>query len=152
MTESDLLDKEVWFVALGASSAGNRGMRNFLELHKSDLRGALIINLEGIGAGDICFVDYEGLNKTRRSDRRLQSLVRKASKELDGVEMSAERLDWRDTDATPAMEAGCRAMTIMGFDGVAPTGWHWTTDYTGIVEEEKLEYVTGVLMKMVENS
>lgn len=152
MTESDLLDKEVWFVALGASSAGNRGMRNFLELHKSDLRGALIINLEGVGAGDICFVDYEGLNKTRRSDRRLQSLVRKASKELDGVEMSAERLDWRDTDATPAMEAGCRAMTIMGFDGVAPTGWHWTTDYTGIVEEEKLEYVTGVLMKMVENS
>ncbi len=152
MTENDLLDKEVWFVALGASSAGNRGMRNFLELHKSDLRGALIVNLEGIGAGDICFVDYEGLNKTRRSDRRLQSLVRKSSKELDGVEMSAERLDWRDTDATPAMEAGCRAMTIMGFDGVAPTGWHWTSDYTGIVEEEKLEYVTGVLMKMIENS
>lgn len=152
MTENDLLDKEVWFVALGASNAGNRGMKNFLELHKSELRGALIVNLEGVGAGDICFVDYEGLRKTRRSDRRLQSLVRKASKELDGVEMSAERLDWRDTDATPAMEAGCRAMTIMGFDGVAPMGWHWTNDYAGIVEEEKLEYVTGVLMKMVENS
>ena len=66
--------------------------------------------------------------------------------------MSAERLNWRDTDATPALEAGMRAMTIMGFDGVAPTGWHWTTDYTGIVEEEKLEYVTSVLMKMIENS
>ena len=152
MTESDLLDKEVWFVALGASGAGNRGMKNFLELHKSELRGSLIINLEGVGAGDICFVDYEGLSKTRRSDRRLQSLVRKASKELDGTEMSAERLDWRDTDATVAMAAGCRAMTIMGFDGVAPMGWHWTNDYTGIVEEEKLEYVTGVLMKMIENS
>lgn len=152
MTENDLLDKEVWFVALGASGAGNRGMKNFLELHKSELRGSLIINLEGVGAGDICFVDYEGLSKTRRSDRRLQSLVRKASKELDGTEMSAERLDWRDTDATPAMAAGCRAMTIMGFDGVAPMGWHWTNDYTGIVEEEKLEYVTGVLMKMIESS
>ena len=152
MTESDLLDKEVWFVALGASGAGNKGMKNFLELHKSELRGALIINLEGVGAGDICFVDYEGTSKARRSDRRLQSLVRKASKELDGTEMSAERLNWRDTDATPALEAGMRAMTIMGFDGVAPTGWHWTTDYTGIVEEEKLEYVTSVLMKMIENS
>ncbi|MGN0078078.1 MAG: M28 family peptidase [Coriobacteriales bacterium] len=152
MTESDLLDKEVWFVALGASGAGNKGMKNFLELHKSELRGALIINLEGVGAGDICFVDYEGTSKARRSDRRLQSLVRKASKELDGTEMSAERLNWRDTDATPALEAGMRAMTIMGFDGVAPTGWHWTTDYTGIIEEEKLEYVTSVLMKMIENS
>lgn len=152
MTESDLLDKEVWFVALGASGAGNKGMKNFLELHKNELRGALIINLEGVGAGDICFVDYEGTSKARRSDRRLQSLVRKASKELDGTEMSAERLNWRDTDATPALEAGMRAMTIMGFDGVAPTGWHWTTDYTGIIEEEKLEYVTSVLMKMIENS
>ena len=152
MTENDLLDKEVWFVALGASGAGNRGMKNFLELHKSDLRGALIVNLEGVGSGDICFVDYEGNAKPHRSDRRLQSLVRKASKDFDGVEMRAERIDYRDTDATPAMEAGVRAMTIMGFDGVAPTGWHWTTDYTGIVEEEKLEYVTSVLLKMVENS
>lgn len=152
MTENDLLDKEVWFVALGASGAGNKGMRNFLELHKSELRGALIINLEGVGAGDICFVDYEGASKARRSDRRLQSLVRKASKELDGNEMSAERLNWRDTDATPALEAGMRAMTIMGFDGVAPTGWHWTTDYADIIEPEKMEYVTSVLLKMIENS
>ncbi|MGN0039307.1 MAG: M28 family peptidase [Coriobacteriales bacterium] len=152
MTENDLLDKEVWFVALGASSAGNKGMKNFLELHKSELRGALIINLEGVGAGDICFVDYEGASKARRSDRRLQSLVRKASKELDGNEMSAERLNWRDTDATPALEAGMRGMTIMGFDGVAPTGWHWTTDYADIIEPEKMEYVTSILLKMIENS
>ena len=152
MTENDLLDKEVWFVALGASGAGNKGMKNFLELHKSELRGALIVNLEGVGAGDICFVDYEGASKARRSDRRLQSLVRKASKELDGNEMSAERLNWRDTDATPALEAGMRAMTIMGFDGVAPTGWHWTTDYADIIEPEKMEYVTSILLKMIENS
>ena len=152
MTENDLLDKEVWFVALGASNAGNKGMKNFLELHQKELRGALIVNLEGVGSGDICFVDYEGGSKAHRSDRRLQSLVRKASKDYDGMEMRAERLTWRDTDATPAMEAGVRAMSIMGFDGVAPTGWHWSTDYTGIVEEEKLQYVTSVLLKMVENS
>lgn len=152
MTEHDLLDKEVWFVALGASNAGNRGMKNFLELHSKELRGALIVNLEAVGAGDICFVDYEGKNKPHRSDRRLQSLVRKASKEFDGEEMRAERLAWRDTDATPAMEAGVRAMTIMGFDGAAPLAWHWTNDYTGIVEEDKLQYVTSVLFKMIENS
>ena len=152
MTEEDLLDKEVWFVALGASNGGQRGMKNFLELHRSELRGALLINLEGIGAGDICFVDYEGDAKTIRSDRRLQSLVRNASKELDGEEMPAERLNWRDTDATPALKAGLRAMTIMGFDGVAPTGWHWSSDTADIVNEDKMEYTIRLLLKMIENS
>lgn len=152
MTENDMLDKEVWFVGLGASSSSNKGMKNFLELHHSELRGALIVNLEGIGSGDICFVDYEGNGKLHRSDRRLQSLVRKTSKEIDGEEISAERLDWRDTDATPALSAGLRAMTIMGFDGVAPTGWHTLDDTVDIVEEEKLEYVTNLLLRMIENS
>ena len=152
MTEEDLLDKEVWFVALGASNAGNRGMKNFLELHSSELRGALIINLEAVGSGDICFIDYEGEAKVCRSDRRLQSLVRGASKELGKNEIAAERLNWRETDATPALKAGHRAMTIMGFDGVAPTGWHWSSDTIDIVEKKKMNYVTRLLLKMIENS
>ena len=152
MSESDMLDKEVWFVGLGASAPSNRGMKNFLELHHSELRGALIVNLEGIGCGDICFVDYEGSGKVYRSDRRLQSLVRKTSKDLDGEEMSAERLNWRDTDATPALNNGMRAMTIMGFDGVAPTAWRTLDDTIDIVEEDKLEYVADLLLKMIENA
>ncbi len=151
MTEHDLLDKEVWFVALGASSANNRGMRNFLDLHATELRGSLIINLEGVGACDICYVDLEGRGKVERADRRLQTLVRKASKDLGEV-MSAETLTWRDTDATPAMRAGLRAMTIMGFDGVAPTAWHWHTDTTLILDDNALDYTTRLILKMIENS
>ena len=152
MTENDMLDKEVWFVGLGASAPSNRGMKNFLELHASELRGALIVNLEGIGSGDICFVDYEGGGKVYRSDRRLQSLVRKTSKDMDGEEISAERLDWRDTDATPALSNGMRAMTIMGFDGVAPTAWRTIDDTVDVIEEEKLEYVANLLLRMIENA
>ena len=152
MSEADMLDKEVWFVGLGASAPSNRGMKNLIELHSSELRGALIVNLEGIGSGDICFVDYEGNGKVYRSDRRLQSLVRKTSKDRDGEEISAERLDWRDTDATVALSNGMRAMTIMGFDGVAPTAWRTINDTIDVVEEEKLEYVADLLLRMIENA
>ncbi len=152
MTENDLLDKEVWFVALGASNSSEQGMKNFLDLHGSELRGALIINLEAVGAGDIHFVDYEGKGKPHRADRRLQTLVRKASKEVAGTEMKPKRLDWRNTDATPAMRAGARAVTIMGFDGEAPVGWHWNTDTSAVVEEENLDYVADVVLRMIENS
>lgn len=154
MTESDLLDKEVWFVALGASGAGNQGMKNFLELHASELRGSLIINLEAVGAGKIHYVDMEGTGKSHRSDRRLQSLVKKGSKELKGSEMKPKSLEWRNTDATPAMMAGMRAITLMGFDenGVAPVCWHTAEDNADIVDEDNLEYVTRLILNIIENS
>ncbi len=154
MTESDLLDKEVWFVALGASNAGNQGMKNFLELHASELRGSLIINLEAVGAGKIHYIDMEGTGKAHRSDRRLQSLVKKASKELKGSEMKPKSLEWRNTDATPAMLAGMRAITLMGFDenGVAPVCWHTADDTTDIVDENNLEYVSRLILNIIENS
>lgn len=154
MTESDLLDKEVWFVALGASGAGAQGMKNFLDLHSSELRGSLIINLEAVGAGTISYVEVEGTGKPRRADRRLMSLVKKASKEVRGTEMKAKSLEWRNTDATPAMIAGMRALTVMGFadNGVAPVDWHTAEDTANIVEEDKLEYMTRLLLKVIENS
>lgn len=154
MTESDLLDKEVWFVALGASGAGGQGMKNFLDLHSSELRGSLIINLEAVGAGTISYVDVEGTGKPHRADRRLMSLVKKASKEVRGSEMKAKSLEWRNTDATPAMIAGMRALTLMGFadNGVAPVDWHTAEDTANIVEEDKLEYMTRLLLKVIENS
>ena len=154
MTENDLLDKEVWFVALGASGAGAQGMKNFLDLHSSELRGSLIINLEAVGAGTISYIDVEGTGKPRRADRRLMSLVKKASKEVRGTEMKAKSLEWRNTDATPAMIAGMRALTVMGFadNGVAPVDWHTAEDTANIVEEDKLEYMTRLLLKVIENS
>ena len=154
MTENDLLDKEVWFVALGASGAGGQGMKNFLDLHSSELRGSLIINLEAVGAGTISYVDVEGTGKPHRADRRLMSLVKKASKEVRGSEMKAKSLEWRNTDATPAMIAGMRALTLMGFadNGVAPVDWHTAEDTANIVEEDKLEYMTRLLLKVIENS
>ena len=154
MTESDLLDKEVWFVALGASSAGAQGMKNFLDLHASELRGSLIINLEAVGAGQIHYIDMEGTGKPNRSDRRLQSLVKKAAKDLKGSEMKPKSLEWRNTDATPAMIEGMRAITLMGFaeNGVAPVNWHTADDTSDIVDENNLEYVTRLLLNVIENS
>ena len=154
MTEKDLLDKEVWFVALGASSAGAQGMKNFLELHASELRGSLIINLEAVGAGQIHYIDMEGTGSPNRSDRRLQSLVKKAAKELKGSEMKPKSLEWRNTDATPAMIEGMRAITLMGFaeNGVAPVNWHTAEDTSDIVDENNLEYVTRLLLNVIENS
>ncbi len=152
MTTNDTVDKEIWFVALGASAAGNHGMKNFLELHAGELRGALIINLEGVGAGDLRYLATEGEGSVHRSDRRLQTLVRQAAQNVLGHEARAQKMEWRDTDATPALVAGMRAITLMGVDEVAPVGWHWTTDTVDIVDEEQLDGVTDLVLDVIDNA
>ena len=152
MAASDnTVEKEIWFVGLGASSAGNHGMKNFLELHAGELRGALIINLEGIGAGEISYLSTEGCGNVHRSDRRLQTLTRQASQSILGHEARSQKMEWRDTDATPALVAGMRAITIMGIDDVAPVGWHWTTDTVEIVESNQLEQATDIVLDIIDN-
>ncbi len=151
MTEHDLLNKEVWFVAVGASSANQRGMKNFIELHGSELRGSLILNLEGVGAGELCYVDIEGRGKQQCADRRLQKLVRRVSRSM-GEELSAETLKWRNTCATTAQRSGLRAMTLMAFDGVAPLAWRQPSDTADRVEEATLQQTANLVLKMIENA
>ena len=152
MTTNDTVAKEVWFVGLGASAAGNHGMKNFLELHAGELRGALIVNLEGVGAGDICYLGTEGNGSVHRSDRRLQTLVRQAAQNVLGHEARSRKMEWRDTDATPALVAGMRAITLMGMDDTAPVGWHWTTDTLELVDEEQLDDVTDLVLDIIDNA
>ena len=68
--------------------------------------------------------------------------------------MKPKSLEWRNTDATPAMLAGMRAITLMGFDenGVAPVCWHTADDTADIVDENNLEYVSRLILNIIENS
>jgi len=146
----DLLGKEVWFVALGASSADHAGMKDLLAEHDRDLRGAIIINLECVGAGEICYLEREGLGKGYQSDYRMQTLIRKLSRETEGT-VEIETLDWTTTDATPAMAAGQRAITLMGFDRKAPVAWRQKTDRSDIIEPSRLALTRELVTKMVLN-
>ncbi len=51
---------EVWFVALGSELAGNAGMNAFIEQHADDLKGAIVVELDGLGAGDLTLIEREG--------------------------------------------------------------------------------------------
>ena len=154
MTENDLLDKEVWFVALGASGAGAQGMKNFLDLHSSELRGSLIINLEAVGAGTISYIDVEGTGKPRRADRRLMSLVKKASKRSARHRDEGQEPRVAQHRCNTGHDRRYACPTVMGFadNGVAPVDWHTAEDTANIVEEDKLEYMTRLLLKVIENS
>ena len=45
------INMEVWMVALGSEVDENAGIKAFLMEHAQELRGAVIIDVEGLGAG-----------------------------------------------------------------------------------------------------
>ena len=45
----------------GFRLAQNGGMRAFITEHQQELRGSIIIDLDGLGADDLCMIEQEGM-------------------------------------------------------------------------------------------
>ncbi len=113
MGDDELVCHDIWFVALGASDLDHAGMRSFLSQHRSAIRGAFLVNLDCIGAGDLSLLTREGFEPTRRADRRLLRLLTGTASDLH-TDLKTQNFDWADTDASVAMRTSVRAVTIMG--------------------------------------
>jgi hypothetical protein len=150
-SNNDLFNKEIWFVALGASGSDHAGIKSFLAAHSHELAGATFINLECVGAGELSFIENEGIGFTRTADHRLQGLIHKISR-ATGIDIVGRQLTWRTTDLTPALRAGFRGITFMAFDGVAPVAWHQKTDTTAVIEPECIEATKDLIVEIIRNS
>ena len=150
-SNADLLNKEIWFVALGASGADHAGMKAFLAAHEHELSGATFINIECVGAGELSYVECEGIGLTRTADHRLQGLLHKIARATD-LDLIGRKLNWRTTDLTPALKAGFRGVTLMAFGGTAPVAWRQKEDTMAIIEPSCVEDASNLLVEIIRNS
>lgn len=115
MNDDALLCHDIWFVGLGASGLGHAGMKAFLAQHRKQIRGAFVINIDAVGAGELTMFTREGIVNSRRADRRMvRSLARTAADLHIGLAQAEH--EWGSTDATPSMRAHVRSITITGVD------------------------------------
>lgn len=113
MGDEDLVAHDIWFVATGASAFDHAGVKDFLAANRKALRGAFVINLDCVGAGDLTILTHEGFGSQRRADRRLSSLLASVASDLH-IGLGKLSRPWADTEATPLMRRSLRAVTIMG--------------------------------------
>jgi hypothetical protein len=148
-SDRDLTEKEVWFVATGAEEVGTWGMQAFLDVYGEELRDALIINLDNVGAGQLSWVTSEGMARRYRANQRLIGLAKRVSREQE-ILVKPRVFKGLSTDATPALARGFKALTLMGFSSAGvPVNWHWKTDTTDNVEEEVVDRVTDLVTNMI---
>lgn len=150
--DDELIAHDIWFVALGGSALDHAGMRAFLARHRSEVRGCFVVNLSCVGAGRLTALKNEGLEETRRADRRMVRLLSGSASDLH-VELGQDTHDWEDTDATPAMRSSLRSVTLMGVDGNGlPALSHTPADVADNVNGDQAAQVAAIVTEMIRRS
>lgn len=122
-----LICHDIWFVALGGSELNHAGMRAFLGEYRRACRGAFLFNLNCVGAGQLSVLTQEGLDNSRKADRRIIRLLRDTAASIH-VDLAEETMTWGDTDATPAMRTSLRSATLVGLDEFGLPAYSRTMD------------------------
>ena len=144
------IDAEVWFVALGSELAQNSGMKAFLEAHQSELRGAFIVDIDAIGAGDLTMIEREGFLKPLKASSRMKRYIRKAS-QATGIKVASGALLAEESAASYAAKHGCQVTHLVGMEGGKPALYGQQDDIVENIDEKKLASNVDFLMELLKN-
>ena len=143
-----MINSDVWFVALGAELSGNAGMKNFIEAHKDELRGAIVIELDGLGAGNLSMVASEGIMKTTKYSSRMKRFIRKAT-QATGLKCETVNYSWSESAAAYANKNRISAMHLVGDEGGKPAFYAQANDTTENVSEKTLDQNSEFVMELL---
>lgn len=144
------IDAEVWFVALGSELAQNSGMKAFLEAHQSELRGAFIVDIDAIGAGDLTMIEREGFLKPSKASSRMKRYIRKAS-QATGTKVASGALLGEESAASYAAKHGCQVTHLVGMEDGKPALYGQQGDIVENIDEKKLASNVDFLMELLKN-
>jgi hypothetical protein len=144
----DPIANEVWFVALGAGLSDNAGMKAFLDEHADELRGAVVISLEGIGDGELVGMASEGLLRQYKPTTRMKRFLRNAG-QATGVRVGQAKMNWRDSAATEAMRRNMPAITVAGVEGNVPKRFGSSDDVVENLDESTLKQRVNFILELL---
>jgi hypothetical protein len=141
---------ELWCVFTGGEEAGQTGMAAFVRRHGRDLRDALFINVDNVGAGRVRYATGEGMLGLRPCDPGLVAAARAVAADhpewgLEGVPVTI-----MTTDANVLLHRGYRVISLRAEDAARLLpNWHWPTDTFENVEVGTVETCALVLREML---
>lgn len=147
---SDRIDMEVWFVALGSELAGNGGMKAFMAAHEAELKGALIVELEALGAGELTLIDKEGTYVPKKASSRMKRLVRKAG-QATGLKVPEATMEWRNSASAYALKHDQQALHLAGMDGRKPAFFAEEDDVIENIDNDMLALNSDFVMEVLKH-
>ncbi|MCL2882590.1 MAG: hypothetical protein FWF45_06900 [Coriobacteriia bacterium] len=150
-TSAGFGNKELWFVATSAHYVHSCGMRTFLEDYHEDLRGALVINLVALGAGELYWSVNEQAGKVYKSSARLTALTRRVAREKD-LHAKPYKKGALRTEAGWALADGRKAMSLirLSSEGI-PCAEASTQDVVSRLQVEKIDEAVELVISLIQN-
>ena len=139
---------EVWFVLLGSEVDSHDGIEAFMDAHRNELRGAMIIDVEALGAGELSVVQEEGVYKRIKTSSRIKRYVQKASA-ATGISPQILTLHNAESSSSVALKGGMQAVRIIGAEDGKPALAGSSEDVVENIDEETLERNIDYLMELV---
>lgn len=144
------ISTEIWFVALGAEVADNAGIKAFIAEHTQDLRGSVVVDLNGLGAGELSVIEEEGMFRPAKVSSRLKRYANKAANAL-GMRLGSGKMLWRDSAAYISLRRGYQTLHIAGMKDGKPAYCAQADDVFENLSEEKLRQNSDFVMELIRN-
>lgn len=110
--QQGLQQTELWVVSFGAEEAGLVGSKAFVDRHRSELEGALLLNLDSVGqSGTLRLIKGELMGLTRHSSQAM-ALLSEAAREAE-IPLTPEWMLAGVTDAASFSRKGLAAATLL---------------------------------------
>ncbi|MBQ9691456.1 MAG: hypothetical protein IJV62_05130 [Eggerthellaceae bacterium] len=144
------INTEIWFVGLGSQLAGGQGIRAFMAEHADEMRGAIVLNLESLGAGNLSCITAEGSLTQGRASARLRRFMRKAAQSV-GITLNETKIDWRESPASYAQKHNMQAITFAGMEGSKPAGCGERDDVLDNISEDQLQLSAKMVVEFLKS-
>ncbi len=145
---SGAISCEVWFLAVGAELANNAGIKSFLTAHADELKGAVVIDLDGLGAGELSLIEEDGTILVKKPNARLKRYVNKAASTL-GLKLGRGKMRWRNSGAYCTAARGLQTLHIAGMQDGKPAYGAQADDVLENLSEEALDQNTAFVLEVL---
>ena len=145
---SGTIDKEVWFVALGAETRSAEGMKHFLDAHKKELRGAVYIQVDALGAGEFAYVEKDGYINNVSISSRLQRFAEKTARRI-GIPIKKVKLNYAESASSVVQKEHLQAIRLVGELNSKPAYFSKENDTIDNIDPELLEERAAFVLEMI---
>jgi len=142
-----LYNTEIWFVAIGSDDEFHDGAKAFIDEHRSELRGAMVVEIESLGVGELCVASEEGKFSKVQTSSRVKRFTRGAT-EATGIVLGHVALA-TDSITSVVQKSGLQAMHLLGVEDGLPALKGSADDILENVDEMILEENIEYLMELL---
>ena len=142
-----LYNTEIWFVAIGSDDEFHDGAKAFIDEHRNELRGAMVVEIESLGVGELCVASEEGKFSKVQTSSRVKRFTRDAT-EATGIVLGHVALA-TDSITSVIQKSGLQAMHLLGIEDGLPALKGSADDILENVDEMILEENIEYLMELL---